>query len=650
MNQGRAVRAGLGDRSVANLFLVPTLLLLIGMNVFPLFWSLYLSFTQYSSIQAAPPLWIGSANYNTMLGDEAIWQAFGTTAKLVTFSVALQFIVGFGTALLLNRTFRAKGLITTLLLLPMMLSPVLVGIFWKFLLDPQYGVVNIIGPWLGADVTSGWLVQNNAALWSVVLVDTWMWSPFVMLVSLAGLSSVPPHLYEAANVDRASEWFKFRFVTLPIIAPLLLVALLFRTMDSFKMFDTVMALTAGGPGSATETVAVKLYRLAFPSAQTGKACALAYIVLIVIIGLSNLYIKVLNRAKGEATGDAKPLFALPERWLTSRTFTFLESWWPVAIVAVILAINFTTLTAAAQNFVGMPKIAIPVISAIFLALIGGKVLRHYMAYIWIGAALIVFLFPLYWIGITSLKTDADITTEPLSFPTKPSMVQYDRLIYQMTGDRKEPTAYFSQVKNSIIVGVSSTILAVALGAMAAYSLARFRIKGKNDWLFFVLSTRMLPPVVVAIPIFLMYQKLSLLDTHLGLILLYTVFNLAFAVWLLKGFFEEIPHEYEDAALLDGYSRLQAFRWVTLPQVLPGIAATAVFCFITAWNEFAFALLLTSRNATTAPPGIYGRVGGGSVEWGIVAAGTLLFLIPVAVFTFLLRNHLLRGITFGAIKR
>ena len=212
--------------------------------------------------------------------------------------------------------------------------------------------------------------------------------------------------------------------------------------------------------------------------------------------------------------------------------------------------------------------------------------------------------------------------------------------------------YFHQLLNSLIVGVGSTILAVGLGTFAAYAFSRFKIAGKEDLLFFILSTRMLPPVVVVIPIYLMYSALGLRDTHAGLILLYTTFNVSFAVWLMKGFIDEIPREYEDAALVDGYTRFQTFIKVVLPQSVTGIAATAVFCLITAWNEFAFALVLTEvgGKAVTAPPSITSATGSGGVDWGKIAAATFVFLLPVAVFTFLMRKHLLRGVTFGAVKK
>ena len=204
--------------------------------------------------------------------------------------------------------------------------------------------------------------------------------------------------------------------------------------------------------------------------------------------------------------------------------------------------------------------------------------------------------------------------------------------------------------NSLIIAITSTILAVSLGTITAYGFSRFRVKGEADLLFFILSTRMLPPIVVAIPMFLMYRAVGLNDTHVGLIILYTAFNVSFAVWLMKGFMDEIPKEYEEAALVDGYTRMQAFFKIVLPEAATGIAATAVFCFITAWNEYAFALILSNRRAQTAPPFIPSQVGTGLQDWTVIAAGTVLFLLPVAIFTFLLRNHLLRGMSFGAIRK
>jgi multiple sugar transport system permease protein len=213
-----------------------------------------------------------------------------------------------------------------------------------------------------------------------------------------------------------------------------------------------------------------------------------------------------------------------------------------------------------------------------------------------------------------------------------------------------PSDYVGRLKNSVIIAGTSTILSVILGVFAAYAFSRFKVAGKDDLLFFILSTRMLPGVVVTIPLFLLYKQLHWNDTHIGMIILYTVFNLSFSVWLLKGFIDEIPIEYEEAALVDGYSRLQAFFRIVLPQAINGIAATTVFCLIFAWNEYAFALMLTSEKARTAPPSIATMLGSGGLEWSAIAAGSLGFLIPVAIVTFALRDYLLRGVTFGAVRK
>ncbi len=291
---------------------------------------------------------------------------------------------------------------------------------------------------------------------------------------------------------------------------------------------------------------------------------------------------------------------------------------------------------------------------------------------------IILLIPVVWMGATAFKSRADAIAAPpklIFTPTlegiiylftnrsvlNPARIKrlqaradelnwYERIALaggqQITG----PSEYTTRLRNSVIIAGSSTILAVVLGLLAAYAFSRFKVPGESDWLFFILSTRMLPPVVVTIPIFIMYTSIGLHDTHIGLILLYTVFNLSLSVWLLKGFMDEIPREYEDAAMVDGYTRMQAFRKVVLPQAITGIAATTVFSLIFAWNEYAFALMLTSENARTAPPTIPTIMGRGGMEWGTIAAGSLGFLIPVVIVTFVLRKHLLRGVTFGAIRQ
>ena len=294
----RPPRRQMRDRTLIQLFIGPTLILLIVMNIFPLIYSLYLSFTEYSVISGDSPQWVGIQNYQDILTDERFWSNFAVTGRYALLSVSLQMIVGFGLAMLLRSKFFGSGILTTLILVPMMLSPVVVGVFWRLIFNPSIGIFNQLIFQSNPNTAPEWLGEPELALWAIVIVEVWMWSPFVMLLALAGLSAIPDYLYEAASIDRASAWFQFRRITLPQVMPLLLIALLFRTIEAFKQFDLVMGLTGGGPGDVTETVSVRLYREAFQGQfDTGLSSALAYIVLIVIIAISNLFIRALSAAQ-----------------------------------------------------------------------------------------------------------------------------------------------------------------------------------------------------------------------------------------------------------------------------------------------------------------------------------------------------------------
>jgi multiple sugar transport system permease protein len=214
-----------------------------------------------------------------------------------------------------------------------------------------------------------------------------------------------------------------------------------------------------------------------------------------------------------------------------------------------------------------------------------------------------------------------------------------------------PSNFMPRFVNSLIIAFGSTFCAVFLGTLSAYGFSRFKVPLADDLLFFILSTRFMPPVVVVLPIFLMFRDLNLLDTLQGLILVYAAFNLPFTIWMMKGFIDDVPAEYEEAAMLDGYSRFEAFWRVTMPLLIPGIAATAVFALIFSWNEFVFSIfLITDPGSRTAPAAIAGLIGGTTINWGLVAASAMVFALPVLVFAFLVRKHLVAGVTLGAVRR
>jgi multiple sugar transport system permease protein len=275
-----------------------------------------------------------------------------------------------------------------------------------------------------------------------------------------------------------------------------------------------------------------------------------------------------------------------------------------------------------------------------------------------------FLFaalPLVWMGLSSLKRQADTIDPHAKFvPSLSAVTDPGSHAFEISGEAYAgldvvhagaQASFWEHLRNSLIIGVLSTLASVLLGTSCAYGFSRFRFRGAKDWLFFVLSTRFMPPLAVVVPVLMMYRKLDLQGTHAGLVLLYTVFNLSLSVWLMKGFLDEIPRAFEEAALVDGYSRFDAFLRVVLPEARTGMAVTAVFCLISAWNEYGFAMTLNSSGAVTVPAyfaGLQGNIEG--MPWPQIAAGALVFVAPIVLFTILVRGHLLRGVTFGTIKQ
>ncbi|MFO1036835.1 MAG: sugar ABC transporter permease [Geminicoccaceae bacterium] len=286
-------------RYTGGLLVAPALALLFLMNIFPLMWSFGLSFFAFRANRIAPPKFVGLDNYEWVLNDTTVWDRLQVTALMVVLTVTLQMIIGFLLALLFERQFPLRRYLLILVLTPMMLSYVAVGAFFRYYYEPTFGLLSqAIRAFTGQPFI---LLESPAgAIAGIVIADAWMWSPFVMLLVLAGLVSVPKYLYEAAEIDRASWWRKFRTITFPYIKGLLLLALLFRTIEAFKLFDLVFLITNGGPGTATETIGVYVYRLAFQYFRTSQSAALAYIILFIVIVLTNLYLYFVNRRTQEA--------------------------------------------------------------------------------------------------------------------------------------------------------------------------------------------------------------------------------------------------------------------------------------------------------------------------------------------------------------
>jgi multiple sugar transport system permease protein len=289
---------GLSDRAIAWIFVAPSIIILLAVNIFPLLWTVYLSFTNYRANQPGRAVeWIGTRNYERILSSGDIWGYLQVTAHFVVWTMLIQVILGLGLALLINRGFRSSGFWTTVILIPMMLSPAVVGTFWTYIYQPQTGIFSYIVDFFAGTGAVDMIGSIDLAPWAIVIVDSWMWTPYIMLLCLAGLRSIPDYLYEAAEIDRANALQKFWYITLPRVLPFLMLAVLFRGIENFKMFDMVVELTSGGPGSATELASINLKREAFESWKTGYSSAFAVILFVTVFGLGNIYVKALNRVK-----------------------------------------------------------------------------------------------------------------------------------------------------------------------------------------------------------------------------------------------------------------------------------------------------------------------------------------------------------------
>jgi len=282
------------EKLIKLLFLWPSLAILLFLIAYPFVMLIYYSFFNFSFLRQANTKFIGLTNYLLILTDTYTWERFIFTFKYVGLSVSIQFILGILIAWLLQRNFRGKDAVFTVVLMPMMLCPIVVGLLWRFMFNTEWGIINYFLHNLLGFARVEWLGMEQNSLWATIIANTWMWTPFMVLLASAAFSSVPKYLYEAASVDRASGWFKFTNITLPLSAPILVLALIFRLMDEMKQFDLIYTLTGGGPGDATQTVSFTLYKTAFQYFYTGEGSAWAFILLIIIIGLSSILIRLLN--------------------------------------------------------------------------------------------------------------------------------------------------------------------------------------------------------------------------------------------------------------------------------------------------------------------------------------------------------------------
>jgi len=293
-----AASAHRGHALFPYVLLAPCLLLLLALTVYPLFFLARLSLHRMTPDGEA---FAGLANFTRLLTDDFFWRALGQTLAFTFGALTLEFLLGLALALLLHSRIRGRNLWRALFLLPMILPPVVAGVIWRLIYNPSFGILNAALQWLGFDTARlTWLADPSVALAAVIIVDVWEWTPFVFLILLAGLQAIPEEPYEAARIDGSSAWQTFRHITLPLLAPAILVALLLRTFDLLRLFDQIFILTQGGPGFATETVSLYIYKTAFRFYDFGYAAALSFVLLAATLALSHFYIRLLQRPEKTA--------------------------------------------------------------------------------------------------------------------------------------------------------------------------------------------------------------------------------------------------------------------------------------------------------------------------------------------------------------
>ena len=583
-------------RRSAFLLIAPAVVVLMAINLFPFFYALYMSFQTWSLGRPTPPRYVGFFNFEDAYYDDRFTNAVVVSFKFVAFAVAVEFVLGFLLAFVFAAKVRGLGVLRRVGILPMMVMPVATGLVWFYIFNQNYGMANFFVGLLGLDPLP-WLTDTGLGLISVVVADVWQWTPFVMLVTFAALQSLPEYVYEAARMDGLSLWQIFWRVTVPLLRPVAVIIILIRLVDAFRMFELVFMMTKGGAGRDDRNPAVLHLRDRVPA----PGC------------------RVRGRPRG---ADAHPR-QRPRRHLHRPTPDVRRG---------------GTMTAPEMDAGGRRERRTGFTGR------GTRTLRNTGIY----AAACVFvgfsLFPLYVIAVTALKSEHDIFAWPPVWWFEPTFEHFYNAIFVFGAGNA-----VAFLVNSIIVTVVSTVLAIVLGAMAAYGLARIPFTGNKALAIWMLSTRMAPPVAFVVPIYMLFEKAGILDTHFALVVIYTGMNLSFVTWVLRGFFADIPIELEEAALVDGYTRTQFFWRVAVPLVRPGLAATGILSAIFAWNELLYAVILTTREAMTLPIYLSSFHALLSIDWGEFMAVAMLAILPIMVFTLAVQRYLVRGLTFGAVR-
>jgi ABC-type sugar transport system permease subunit len=530
------------------------------------------------------PVFVGLGNYRAVLGDSIfLTVVIPNTLLFTALTVAIEAVLGVGIAVAINKRFAGEGAVRTLLILPLTISPVISGFMFKWLFNDQFGLVNVVLDWFGV-AGPAWMSERWTAFLVMLISDVWSWTPLFVLVVFAALQTAPREPYEAAAIDGAGDWATFWHVTVPFIAPVLLVIGIVRTFDAFRAFDLIWTVTGGGPGRATEVFGVYTYKEAFQYLNYGKGAAVA------LLGTGVMCITGL---------------------LTYRVFARITRYERIAAYTEGVA------RGIASGFRGAAS-----------RLVFGLV---------IAAIAFVALLPIAYLVLTALRPPADVYYVMqgglrFSLVNFVNALQWENLA----------TAFF----NTAVVATVATALSLVIALPSGYMLARYRTRLSETWFFLLYLVRAIPYIAWLLPLFLLVHDAGLYDRYWGVILPHAAVHITFFSWVGRGFFEGVPADTEEAALIDGSSRWGAFLRVALPQVVPGMLALGMLGWLYSWNELLFSLILTGRRTPMLTPTIAQFVNEMGVEWGTMSAAGVLALVPAFLIALFGQRYIVRG--FGGL--
>ncbi len=614
------VQESVKEPRIKHLLQVPALTFYFLFAIFPLIFTLYLSVNNWQI--SGQHNFIGLQNYVQLVQDQEFLTSLRNTAIFVIGPVTIEYICGMTLALLVLRLTRGRNLLRLCFLVPMMLAPLIVGIIWKMMFDETYGPLNDILARLALPPVA-WVTDPVVAVGSIIISDVWEWTPLMFLILFAAMQSLPTEVFESARVDGASAWRVFWDMMFPLLVPASITVVLIRSIESFKIFDVIFLITGGGPGTATESATLYAYNVGLRSGNLGYAAAMTVVMLILVIVLATVLLNGLRITMAHRTARAtraEQLRAVLEQERgTARELVHQEK------------------LVTPQERRGIPQVLLRLIVP----------LRYVVLVVWILFA----LFPIYWMVTTAFKTHLQVYNGPFYIPGVDYHPYLGSWQYVFSGD--VAASVIRAIFNSVLYATAGALLAVIVGALAGYGLARYQYRYgplKNDDLgFLYLSQRVMPPIVAVLALFVAYRVVHLLDTQVGMILIYTWVNIPITAYLLKDFFAGIPRDLEYAAAVDGYGKLQQIVKVVVPLARPGLAAAFLLSFFFAWNDFLLALILTFQKGITLPIVITSLNQRMEPEWGFLSALGIVAIVPPIIATLILDRILGSGGLFRGAR-